>query len=100
MGMPRYVKVAWGDVEPSDVRESQAGLWSRDCRAYGVTERQYALHVIGSYDASLSLGLVAIRCRRMGELIIPGDVVDSGCATGRGLITMRNVVSTPGHVVA
>jgi hypothetical protein len=71
MGMPRYVKVQWGDVEPSDVRESQAGLWSRDCRAYGVAERQYALHVIGSYDPSLSLGLVAIRCRRTGELITP-----------------------------
>ena len=71
MGLPRYVLVPWGDVEPSDVREAQSGILQRDTRYYGATERQYALHVLGSYDASLSLGLVAIRCQRIGPRVDP-----------------------------
>lgn len=71
MGLRRYTLVPWGDVEPSDVREATAGYWQRDTRNYGVCQRHVALNVIGSYDHSLSLGMVAIRCHRQGAWIEP-----------------------------
>jgi len=69
--MDRYPIVPWGDLEASDMRESKAGYWQRDVRGYGMRERQVALHVIGSYDTSLSLGLIAIRCDLAGGRLDP-----------------------------
>lgn len=71
MSIPRYTKVPWGDLEPSDVRSGQSGYFQRDSRSYGLCERQVALAVIGSYDPSLYLGMVAIRCNRQGAYLEP-----------------------------
>jgi len=71
VGLPRYTRVPW-HVEPSDLAESGSGYWSRDVlREDGQRERQYALHITGSVRPDVSLGLLAIRCARVGVLVQP-----------------------------
>lgn len=72
MGLPRYTRAPW-HIEPSDLRESESGYWSRDVvmSFTGRRERQYALHITGSVRPDLSLGLLAIRCERVGSLVRP-----------------------------
>lgn len=65
--------VPWGDIAPSDVREANEGQVElyRDLSIDGRPERHLAMLVVGQYDRSLALGLVAVRCERHGEQLIP-----------------------------
>ena len=75
--MPRhwsrhYSRVPW-EIPDSDLCEANRGELEmyRDCRINGQAQRQLAMHVTGSVNPSLSLGLVAVRCERIGDSLIP-----------------------------
>lgn len=55
----------------NDLHVAMSGSFHRDTLLYGQSGRQVALHVIGQYDRSLSIGLIALRCERRGEQTIP-----------------------------
>ena len=51
--------------------KARSGILVRDVSLPSRKERQFALHVIGSLNPRLSLGLVAIRCQREPGGIVP-----------------------------
>ena len=58
-------------VAEEDVNSAESGLFSRDLQVQGQAQRHYGLSVLGSYDHSLTLGMVAIRCERSKGQMIP-----------------------------
>lgn len=76
--MPRYWPtrrplVRWGDIDGSDLKEANHGQIElcRDVQVDGRPERHIGMLVVGQYERSLALGLVALRCERRGESLIP-----------------------------
>lgn len=69
----RVPNVQWDVIEPSDLREANNAELElyRDTQVNGHAERQIGMHVLGTYDPSLSLGLVCLRCERHGDTLIP-----------------------------
>jgi hypothetical protein len=68
----RYPLVPWSDIA-RDLYEANNGEVElyRDTHSGTQAERQIGVHVVGQYDSSVSLGLVAIRCERHGERLVP-----------------------------
>ena len=65
--------VPWSEIEPSDLVEAnhaEVELF-RDTHLNGRAYRQIGMHVVGSIDPYLSLGLVCLRCERKGDTLIP-----------------------------
>ena len=56
------------DINPADDGELS---YVRDVRVAGCVERQLAMVVTGQYDRSLCLGLVALRCEKHGDAVVP-----------------------------
>jgi len=52
-------------------RRAQSGYYVRDIILDNRPQRHIGLHVVGTYDAGLSLGMVAVRCERKGATVIP-----------------------------
>ena len=76
--MPRYEdarvpNVPWSGIERSDLYRANDGELElyRDVQIDGHSERHLAMLVIGQYDHSMALCLVAIRCERHGEHLVP-----------------------------
>lgn len=76
--MPRYWAtrhpvVPWDVIAPADCREANHGEVElyRDTQIHGRAYRQIGMHVVGSYDPALSLGLICLRCERRGDTLIP-----------------------------
>lgn len=69
LGPTRFVKVPWGDVALSDLREAGPPELTRDTRHIGRSERHMCLHVKGDYVPDL--GMVAIRCERHSGWVLP-----------------------------
>ena len=63
-----WSKIPWS-LPDSDLCEANRGELElyRDCQINGRPQRQIAMHVVGSCNPNLSLGLVAIRCERHGD---------------------------------
>jgi hypothetical protein len=51
-------------VEETDVNPAESGLFSRDLQIHNQPQRHYGLAVLGTFDHSLTLGMIAIRCER------------------------------------
>jgi hypothetical protein len=63
------LRIPWDrDLEASDLTPAGT-LLTRDTRVYGQAERHLAMPVIGTFGGAL--GLVAIRCAKHGERLIP-----------------------------
>jgi hypothetical protein len=58
-------------IADEDVNPAESGLFSRDLSLDGQAQRHFGLPVLGQFDPSLSLGMVAIRCERAKGLIVP-----------------------------
>jgi hypothetical protein len=58
-------------VAEEDVNPAESGLFARDLCVEGQGQRHFGLPVLGQFDASLSLGMLAIRCERKGSTVIP-----------------------------
>lgn len=84
--MPKFWRtfeplVPWDCLDASDCREANEGQVEmyRDCHSIGNAfvpyphaERQLGLVVLGQFDPSMVLGMVAVRCERKGsDVLIP-----------------------------
>ena len=58
-------------IEEEDINPAESGLFSRDLQLHGQAQRHYGLQVLGTFDHSLNLGMVAIRCERHKGQMIP-----------------------------
>lgn len=69
----RVPLVPWSEIEASDLCEANSGHieYCRDTQRNGAAERHLGMHVLGTYDHSLSLGVIAMRCSRHGAKLIP-----------------------------
>lgn len=67
-----YSLVPWW-LPDSDLRPANNGEFelSRDLQRNGKPEKQIGLHVWGQSDHPPSLGMIALRCERHGEQLIP-----------------------------
>lgn len=76
MGLRHWTKlwsrVPW-EIPESDLCEANRGELElyRDLSINGRPQRQIAMHVTGSVNPHLSLGLIAVRCERRGDHLIP-----------------------------
>jgi hypothetical protein len=68
----RFSSVPWW-LPDSDLRTANHGEAElrRDLVRNGKPERQLGLHVWGQADAAPSLGVIALRCERHGERLVP-----------------------------
>lgn len=76
--MPKFWRtfeplVPWDCLESSDCKEANDGELElyRDTHVNGQAQRQIGMMAVGQFDHSLVLGLVAIRCERRGDQLIP-----------------------------
>jgi hypothetical protein len=58
-------------IAEEDVNAAESGLFSRDLQLEGQAQRHYGLQVLGTFDHSLALGMVAIRCERKKGQMLP-----------------------------
>lgn len=91
-------------IEDADVNPAESGLFSRDLSLDGQAQRHFGLPVLGQFDASLSLGMVAIRCERNKGVIVPLALalvdtppVDTRTPTMDLRLLQRNVIRTADH---
>lgn len=62
--------VEWDrDISPADLKPMGDPELTRDTHGFHGAQRHLGLHVIGT--AGISLGLLAVRCGRNGELLTP-----------------------------
>jgi hypothetical protein len=58
-------------IAEEDVNPAESGLFSRDLQMGVQAQRHYGLQVLGTFDPSLSLGMLAIRCERKKGQMLP-----------------------------
>jgi hypothetical protein len=58
-------------VAEDDINPAESGVFARDLSVDGQAQRHYGLPVLGQFDSSLSLGMLALRCERKGSLLMP-----------------------------
>jgi hypothetical protein len=58
-------------LEHTDLNPADGGEIQRDSLVNGSSERQFGLVVHGTFDATLVLGMIAIRCERKGDQVTP-----------------------------
>lgn len=58
-------------IAEEDINPAESGLLSRDLQVGGQAQRHYGLNVLGTFDHSLTVTMLAIRCERVKGQVIP-----------------------------